>query len=256
MATRKIPDPYGGRTRKTSCVRELISEVYGATRHFGPCPLVVSGAVVLDTGGSSMDALLGPDVGNGVMLGSKTNSTSLQPLMGLLNTHSTKNWKAGHLLNADLGGSGTRRANLTPLTAAANTAHKTFEQHVKRMLLECYRIDRAGPDLVHWYGVRYQVTVDPTPYANVPAVGDMHSYAYSHIVLHYHFVTLDKFPPGVPPHTLPSPPNTWNVVAPADPYLGQLQRVMAPAFTPSPNIGNWVAQPDGITFDVEIHNEP
>ena len=206
-----------------------------------------------------MTALLGPDLGDGQRRGTPTNAHSLQPVMGLLNAHSPKTWKAGHLLNAEFGGSGTKDANLTPLTTAANNAHRVFEGHIKRMLLLCYQIDRAYQDYDEWYGVLYSVAVSPLEYANVPAQADMHSYAYSHISLDYRFVKLPKFPLGSLRYTAPAPPNVSNPVSlagPADPRLADLRAVVRPNFAPSVNIANWVIAANGIRFSVEIHNEP
>ncbi len=113
MASRKIPAApgLGGRVRKTSVRREVITQNHGPARTFGPCPLTVPAGQNLCTGGSSMTALLGPDLGDGQRRGTPTNAHSLQPVMGLLNAHSPKGWKAGHLLNAELGGSGSSNAN-------------------------------------------------------------------------------------------------------------------------------------------------
>lgn len=256
MATRIIPaNPAnpGGRQRKTNVSRELIDDQYGGLRKYGPCPHV-NPAKRIKTGGEWMRAVLGPDLGDGQVRGSKTNATSLDPTIALLNSHSTKTWVAGHLLNAEWGGSGIQNSNLTPLTSAANSAHETFEGHIKRMLVACRQIDQANGSLPHWYGVRYKVTVSNTQYANHPATNDMHSYAYSHISLRYKFVTLPKFPFGAAPHNAPPPPNTYNTVTMADPHYNRLTQVVVPVFQASPNIANWVPQP--VKFSVDIHNEP
>lgn len=207
-----------------------------------------------------MTALLGPDLGDGQPRGTPTNANSLQPVMRLLNANSHKRCKAGHLLNADFGGSGTSDNNLTPLTTAANNAHRVFEGHIKRMLLLCRQLDEANQDYDAWYGVLYSVVVSAIQYANVPAPADMHSYAYSHITLNYRFVKLPKFPAlGPAPHTAPAAPNVHTPVSlagPPDPRLVNLQGVVRPNFAPSVNIANWVIAPGGIQFSVEIHNEP
>jgi hypothetical protein len=209
-----------------------------------------------------MAGLLGPDLGDGQRRGTPTNSTSLQPLMGLLNGNSPKSWVAGHLLNAEFGGSGNAVENLTPLTSAANNAHKTFENHIKRMLLLCKGLDDQYPAASDWYGVRYRVDVSTDTYAD-PAtinVGKMYSYAYSHIEVEYEFVTLRKFAPGMPPAS--PPPNTCNPVSTnalaPDPRLAALRNVILPtfAFLPAGNIVNWSPDANGIKFSVEVHNEP
>lgn len=256
MAKRIIPpDPNqrSGRQRKTNISRDLIDDQYGGLRTYGPCPHVNPNRRI-PTGGNWMRAVLGPDLGDGQVRGSKTNSTSLDPTIALLNSHGAKSWVAGHLLNGEWGGSGIQNSNLTPLTSAANAAHETFEGHIKRMLVVCHQLDEADPSCPHWYGVRYEVTVNNTQYASNPTPNDMYSYAYSHISLVYYFVTLPKFPPNVAQHTAPSPPNTFNAVTIADPNYNRLTQVVVPVFQPSPNIANWVAQP--VRFTVDIHNEP
>lgn len=258
MANRQIPSANGGRTRKTSVRREVVTSAYGALSNYGPCPL--AGGLVLCTGGTSMTARLGPDLGDGQRRGTPTNSNSLQPVMRLLNANSNKKWKAGHLLNAEFGGLGTQNSNLTPLTAAANNAHRVFEGHIKRMLILCNQIDRAHGDYDEWYGVLYTVTVSALTYANMPATNDMHSYAYSHLTLDYRFIKLPKFPPIGPRHALPPAPNTHTPVVLvgmlADPHLVDLQGVVQPNFAPSVNIANWAVTQSGTRFSVEIHNEP
>lgn len=258
MATRMIPPAPGtfGRTRKTSVRRELVDVNYGFVRQYGACPLTVPANQMIPTGGSAMTAILGPDLGDGQRRGTPTNANSLQPLMGLLHANSAKTWKAGHLLNAELGGSGTQNQNLTPLTAAANNAHRVFEGHLKRMLTLCYNIDKTYPNLNEWYGVEYTVAVSAVPYANLVAPADMHSYVYSDLTLDYQFVHIPKFPAFVAPHLMPAPPNICVPVVLGDPHAADIQNVVMPNFAPSVNIANWQHTPARMVFSVEIHNEP
>jgi hypothetical protein len=261
MATRIIPPAPGtnGRARKVSTPRDVINLVPGPTRSYGPCPLTTPANQMVVTGGSSMSVLLGPDLGDGLRRGTPTSSAvSLQPLMGLLHANSVKTWKAGHLLNAELGGSGTADDNLTPLTASANSAHSTFEGHIVRMLNVCHQLDYRDASAPSWYGVLYTVTVSLVRYAAAPSANDMHSYVYSHLALDYRFVLLPKFPAVGAPHASVPPPNISNPVSflPPDPNLAALQSVVRPNFAPSVNIANWTANPNGIQFSVEIHNEP
>lgn len=145
------------------------------------------------TGGSGVTAVIGPDYGDGVRRGTVTNTSSLQPVMGMLNSsNSPHSWVAGHLLNADLGGSGTDDRNLTALTGAANANHKTFESHVKRLIARCRTLDVQDPDANRWYGLRYTVGVSTYPFAHTPHPSDVHSYAYSHITFDYGVVCIDK----------------------------------------------------------------
>jgi len=247
MAKRKIPAPPGSRNRDQieDFSRRIVAWDHGGTRTVGgKC-----------TGGESMFRLLGPDALPGQMGGSVTDDSSLQSVMGPLRMYSPdKNWVAGHLLNADLGGSGIDPRNLTPLTTAANRAHSVFEQHIKRMLECCNRLDQNNPDADVWYGVDYTVTVSPTTYGTAGDTGDWYSYVYSHLTLEYGFVRLPKFP---------CPQDVGQPVQTSDHHVDDLQRVPRPQFNgQSRNIENWrdLARVNGgltgMAFSVEIHNEP
>jgi hypothetical protein len=48
-------------------------------------------------------------------------------------------FKAGHLLNAELGGDGKNPANLTILTPSANSAHRAFDNPIKLAVAELYK---------------------------------------------------------------------------------------------------------------------
>lgn len=203
----------------------------------------------MSAGGTMMHAILGPDQSETSRFrepGTPTNNDSLQPLMKLLNKDSAKNWIAGHLLNADLGGSGTLKANLTPLTHAANSAHKHYEAHIKRMLLMCYNIDFNAPADNFWYGVEYSISVSSEPF-NSPVDEDlMDTYCSSFITLNYGFVRRAK-----------TGATAWVPVAIGDPQLSRLSSVLRPNCAPSPNIKNYDQHTGtpGVQFRLEIHNE-
>jgi hypothetical protein len=191
-------------TTKSSRPREVTQQVdrglvgveFGPTQSYGPCPNAKNQPIC--TGGTSVKAVLGPDLAetntdrHHLHQGSSTSGNSLQPLMGLLHEKSAKPWVAGHLLNSDFGGEGDKDKNLTPLTAAANGAHKFFENHVKKILLKCRDIDIKHPELKHWYGVLYEVKVSSDPYSENRRPDDLHSYCFSNLTLTYRLITLPK----------------------------------------------------------------
>lgn len=89
--------------------------------------------------------------------------------------YSAKSFKAGHLLNAQFGGSGTDSKNLTILTAAANGSHKAFDNPLKEALRQLKKAfhalweseDRQGRPLSisnYELGVSIRVEVDTTPW--------------------------------------------------------------------------------------------
>ncbi|HET9960104.1 MAG TPA: hypothetical protein VFQ61_36680 [Polyangiaceae bacterium] len=81
----------------------------------------------------------------------------------------------------------------------------------------------------------------------------MHSYCPSHLTLQYGFVTLPKLAPN---GTLASNHDS-HAIAVGDPFLPQLQGVRRPTPAPSANIDQWAAIGGlGVSFSVEIHNEP
>lgn len=113
--------------------------------------------------GTSMTAILGPNQGL-MYLGSQTNGTSISGVMGPLLTRDPGKWVAGHLLNGELGGSGTYARNLTPLTANANKRHSGYELKVKRMCIKCRQYMDLNKITAYCLGVRYRVTVDGTAF--------------------------------------------------------------------------------------------
>ncbi|AGT07571.1 hypothetical protein [Paracoccus aminophilus] len=223
-----------------------------------------SGWQISDIGGTSMMAYLGPDVAAG--LGTPTNvQKSLGPLMQSLHgSRSPKKWIAGHLLNADLGGSGTDSRNLTPLTTSANRAHSTFEQHIKNMLNECRQIEvdfsstqqtrsvaAAAAQYPFYYGVRYTVTVSSDRYADRPDPADFHSYVASHIEIDYCFYKFKRDPYF--PMMSSGPVRGADITA--NPKLVRLRSTAAPSPAHSPNITILPSNNPGLHFRARIDNE-
>lgn len=135
-----------------------------------------------------MSVVLGPAGADSVNRGSSTNSDSLRQSMRLLAARDPGKWKAGHLLNADFGGSGADTKNLAPLTGTANRQHSTIENRIKGVLIAAGSWARRNPGDPFWYGVRYVVTV------NAINFGDFSPYtrAPSDIIVQAEFVKQDK----------------------------------------------------------------
>lgn len=147
------------------------------------------------TGGTYMQVVLGPTAAFPENRGSSTNASSIPGLMRPLHAEDPGKWVAGHLLNDNLGGSGTQAYNLTPLTQTANKQHAKYEDRIKRM---CDRADlyhRNHPDSKFWYGVRYTVQVSKQTF------GDFSPYdgAPSHITITSEVVRVDKVTGGIYP---------------------------------------------------------
>jgi hypothetical protein len=141
--------------------------------------------------GTHMTVYLGPEAYYTVNYGSPTGATSISRCMGPLNAKdftlhigasrrkpavskgiqkgpktpppkpALKHkglWVAGHLLNDNLGGSGTYNLNLTPLTQTANKQHAGYEGRIKAMLEIADTLRRAR-SLTYTIGVYYEVMV-------------------------------------------------------------------------------------------------
>jgi hypothetical protein len=144
----------------------------------------IHGTKSTKTSGTSMEVILGPEAVETTNYGSKTNSDSISSRMRPLNdkdylvSSSGKKsglWVAGHLLNDNLGGSGTSGENLTPLTQTANKQHAGYEGKIKRALESSAQILRNNTKVPFVVGVHYKVEVsddafgDFTPYNKAPS---------------------------------------------------------------------------------------
>lgn len=127
-------------------------------------------------GGTEMFVILGPAACRPSNYGSGTTSSSLAGHMRPLKRKDPGKWIAGHLLNDNMGGSGTAAKNLTPLTETTNKRHAKIETRINRL---CTRIDswhsrRENYEFPDWYGIKYVVTVSATafgsesPYTRAP----------------------------------------------------------------------------------------
>lgn len=148
------------------------------------------------TSGTSMSVVLGPEAIKSTNYGSGTDSTSISSHMKPLNTKDytivgtgTKGlWVAGHLLNDNLGGSGTDAENLTPLTQTANKQHSGFEGKIKAGLEASRQLMEGYLSIPFIVGIKYEVAVSSatfgsfSPYDNAP----------SHISIKTTLVKADK----------------------------------------------------------------
>jgi hypothetical protein len=239
--------PLAFRKKNTATGRSINEEVtVGLVSHtYGPC-LVQTFERTQIRSGTFMEAVLGPDqsnVSSRYKLGTKTNSNSLRPFMQALAGDSRiQGWVAGHLLNEEMGGQGDVDENLTPLTTKANGAHKAYEAHIKKMLLQCHNVDRDNKGNDEWYGVRYRVEAIASK-----ALADLiDTYVASYLSITYEYVTIKKdgFPGKV----------EIKAVGPLDPHLQTLKIAGRPTCT-SPNAENERCNPFNTGFEVEIHNE-
>jgi len=91
-------------------------------------------------GGQNSTVTLG--AGAFAMQGNGTNADANRPggMRGARTQFPEESFKAGHILNAEFGGSGTSNANLIILTAAGNAAHRAFDQPVKHAIHYLYNI--------------------------------------------------------------------------------------------------------------------
>ncbi len=150
------------------------------------------------TSGTGMVVILGPAAVEPTNYGSRTGQHSIPSLMRPLHVRDPGKWVAGHLLNDNMGGSGIKANNLTPLTQTANKQHAGYENRVKSMVLIARQMHNQNPQSKYWIGVKYEVKVsaqlfgDYAPYNRCP----------SHIKVSGTLVKVDKktkFVTALPP---------------------------------------------------------
>ncbi|MCH9684443.1 MAG: hypothetical protein K0V04_23615 [Deltaproteobacteria bacterium] len=120
-----------------------------------------------------MDVILGPMAAESSNYGSGTGPNSIKKLMKPLKDRDQGKWIAGHLLNDNLGGSGSDPKNLTPLTATANKQHSGFELKVKNACIKARQFHEANKNSDVWKCIHYRVNVSGTfenyaPYSGAP----------------------------------------------------------------------------------------
>jgi hypothetical protein len=102
-------------------------------------------------------------------------------------------WIRGHLINGRWGGSGGTWNNLTPLTALANSNHKTVEKYMDDYIIACLNYERAA-DRDFWYGVYYSVRCSVNPLSDVASTNNnnLHSYAPEFIKVSWRAIVMTK----------------------------------------------------------------
>lgn len=111
-------------------------------------------------GGSRMKVTLGIGALDETRNEGEAATNDRPGIMGILHEDQNESWKAGHLLNARLGGKGEAR-NLTPLTASANSDHETWETRLRDSLqILKQTLERSKrTDLQDTVGFRYSIRV-------------------------------------------------------------------------------------------------
>lgn len=83
-------------------------------------------------GGKMVEAFLGPKSLN--EMGTDANSHLPRAINKAREKYPKCHFKSGHILNADFGGDGNDYANMTILTASANSSMQGFDNHVRNAL--------------------------------------------------------------------------------------------------------------------------
>ncbi len=107
-------------------------------------------------GGTSMSVVLGPNANLSINYGSTPRADTPSVMIALKAQSPNFHWKAGHLLNDNLGGPGTAN-NLTPMTVTCNRQFATFEGQIRRAIDRANLYHRQNPTARFYYGVRFEV---------------------------------------------------------------------------------------------------
>lgn len=131
-------------------------------RYIGGDP-VYTPASRAGAGGRHSSVVLGP--GGYTSTNSKADRNAI-PAITQAETFYNRQFKAGHLLNEEFGGSGSDGDNLTILSNAANSAMRAFDEAIKRSvqttLLTAYTCaNNVGIDVANLdYGIQLDITTD------------------------------------------------------------------------------------------------
>ncbi|MBB4905475.1 hypothetical protein [Actinophytocola algeriensis] len=126
-------------------------------------------------GGAQSTVVLGP--GGYVSMNSDADRTAIPAILAAETDHPGHTFKAGHLLNAELGGSGSDPDNLIILTTAANNAQRAFDDPIKASiqttLTHAYTaMNNMGLDVTTiGYGISLTITANASYWSNNPAHG-------------------------------------------------------------------------------------
>lgn len=124
----------------------------------------------MKVGGTRMTVVLGPAACDSTNYGSRPSPGTPKVMVALIKKYPKFNWKAGHLLNDNMGGPGDYY-NLTPLTGTANRNHSTYEGRIKNAVIQANQRARFNPGEIYWYGVEYTVVVSKVKHAAKPPLG-------------------------------------------------------------------------------------
>jgi hypothetical protein len=179
-------------------------------------PHYTSETVHAYAGGKRSEAVLSPVCHRG--LGTDANPNLPQAIIPARANYPLKNFKAGHLLNADFFGSGQNANNLTILTASANTTMTTFDNNIKNAVAELKKLYtdlyNTGKDIsILEFGIEVVVEVSATKWGpNYPdncittevtcsasLDGDEPDFTASQQTLHDNIVTYINIANGVSP---------------------------------------------------------
>jgi hypothetical protein len=126
-------------------------------------------------GGAQSTVVLGP--GGYVSKNSDADRTAIPAILAAETGYPGHTFKAGHLLNAELGGSGSDPGNLMILTTAANSAQRAFDDPIKASvqttLTHAYTaMNNMGIDVTTiGYGIFLTITANASYWSNNPADG-------------------------------------------------------------------------------------
>ncbi|HMY38013.1 MAG TPA: hypothetical protein PK011_01700, partial [Marinagarivorans sp.] len=156
----------------------------------------VHGKACSATSGTAMSVILGPEAIKSTNYGSGTDSTSISSYMKPLNTKDYTIigtgpkglWVAGHLLNDNLGGSGTDAENLTPLTQTANKQHSGYEGKIKAGLDASRQLMEGYASIPFIVGIKYEVAVSSATFGTFAP----YDKAPSHLSIKTTLVKADK----------------------------------------------------------------
>ncbi|MEV8527158.1 DUF4157 domain-containing protein [Streptomyces sp. NPDC052000] len=169
-------------------------------------PVNPYGGPLSRTGGSSVAVTLGPSVNApGNTYSGSRPAPSECTIVNELNQRDGNGWIKGHLWNDNLGGHGVS-INLTPMTNSTNTSfNRSFEEPLKRMLLECTRHAQGNPGSPFWYGVHFtvrtygQMSNNPADLEHFVPEGVEYTASYVQMDRATQAVTQVAAPAGFPP---------------------------------------------------------
>lgn len=101
-------------------------------------------------------------------------------------------WIRGHLVNSEWHGPGDDWRNLTPLTSAANSNHKTVEGYMRNFCHASRLYDESNGYKDSWYGIAYLVQCSLDPFAAQPAMTELYSYAPAFIKVSWRAIEIPK----------------------------------------------------------------